>query len=109
MQQTPENALSDIGGEREALPKEVVQMAITHKITLNVVRGNESKTRVLDSGITYIRDKILTYFFGPARQVFLLYPGETVESVVIKEVKNAEGSGSADRCSSTDESYRDGA
>lgn len=99
MQQTQEKVLSHVGRKTESLPEGGGTVAITHKITLNVVRGS-GKERILSSGMTTVRDKILTFLFGPARQVVLLDPGETVTGVVIKEVEDETGnSNTAERSS----------
>lgn len=57
-----------------------------HKITINVADSG-GKSTVLKGAIMTLPTKLVRLLFGGFTQVYLLSPGQTVESVDIKEVK----------------------
>lgn len=59
-------------------------MAIKHKIVINV-SGPQSKTANVK-----LSTRLIKFLFGDFTQVYLLAPGQTVESVDIHEVKKGE-------------------
>ena len=68
-------------------------MAIKHKVIINVTDETGENVEVLRGGRLTLPQKIIKFLFGDYRQVFLLDPGQSVQSVDVKELK--EG-GSAD-------------
>ena len=62
-------------------------MAIKHKVTINVTDENGRNIKVLRGGQITLPQKIIKLLFGDYRQVFLLDPGQSVESVDVKEIK----------------------
>ena len=62
-------------------------MAIKHKVIINVTDEKGDKMEVLRGGQLKLPQKIIKFLFGDYRQVFLLDPGQSVESVDIKEVR----------------------
>ena len=67
-------------------------MGIKHKIVINVSDPQGKKTTVLKGADMTMPARLLRFLFGDFTQVYLLAPGQTVESVAIKEV---EGGGEA--------------
>lgn len=65
-------------------------MTLKHKIIINVSDPNGKKATVLRGADITLPSKLIKFFFGDFTQVYLLAPGQTVESVDVKEVK--EGS-----------------
>jgi len=61
-------------------------MALKHKITINVSDQNERKANVLRGADMKLLSRIVRFLFGDFTQVYLLKPGQTVESVDIREV-----------------------
>ena len=62
-------------------------MAIKHKVIINVTDANGNNVEVLRGGQLTLPQKIIKFLFGDYRQVFLLDPGKSVQSVDVKEVK----------------------
>ena len=61
-------------------------MSITHKILVNVTDAAGKKQTVLSGGLTKLPKRLVQFLFGPAAQVILLTPGQSVSSIVVKEV-----------------------
>ena len=62
-------------------------MAIKHKVIINVSDGTGENVEVLRGGQLTLPQKIIKFLFGDYRQVFLLDPGQSVQSVDVKELK----------------------
>ena len=62
-------------------------MAIKHKIVINVSDPNGRKANVLRGADVKLPTRLLKFLFGDFTQVYLLSPGQTVESVDIREVE----------------------
>ena len=62
-------------------------MAIKHKVVINVTDEKGDKMEVLRGGQLKLPQKIIKFLFGDYRQVFLLDPGQSVQSVDVKELK----------------------
>ncbi len=62
-------------------------MALKHKIIINVSDPNGRKSTVLRGADMRLPSKIIKFLFGDFTQVYLLAPGQTVESVDVKEIK----------------------
>lgn len=62
-------------------------MAIKHKIVINVSDPAGRKANVLKGGEVRLPARLLKFLFGDFTQVYLLSPGQTVESVDIREVE----------------------
>ena len=62
-------------------------MAIKHKVIINVTDETGENVEVLRGGRLTLPQKIIKFLFGDYRQVFLLDPGQSVQSVDVKEVK----------------------
>lgn len=65
-------------------------MGIKHKIVINVSDQEGKKTTVLKGADMTMPARLLRFLFGDFTQVYLLAPGQTIESVAVKEIK--EGS-----------------
>ncbi|MEG0108957.1 MAG: hypothetical protein RR705_08920 [Lachnospiraceae bacterium] len=62
-------------------------MALKHKIIINVSDQKGKKATVLRGADVTLPSRILRFFFGDFTQVYLLAPGQTVQSVDVKEIK----------------------
>lgn len=62
-------------------------MAIKHKIVINVSDPNGRKANVLRGADVKLPARLLKFLFGDFTQVYLLSPGQTAESVDIREVE----------------------
>jgi len=71
-------------------------MAIKHKVIINVSDGTGENVEVLRGGQLTLPQKIIKFLFGDYRQVFLLDPGQSVESVDVKEVRKGGSSNGKD-------------
>ena len=71
-------------------------MAIKHKVIINVYDGTGENVEVLRGGQLTLPQKIIKFLFGDYRQVFLLDPGQSVESVDVKEVRKGGSSNGKD-------------
>ncbi|MEG2935544.1 MAG: hypothetical protein RR844_03540 [Clostridium sp.] len=63
-------------------------MALKHKIIINVSDQKGKKATVLRGADVTLPSRILRFFFGDFTQVYLLAPGQTVQSVDVKEIKD---------------------
>lgn len=61
-------------------------MALKHKITINVTDPNGKKATVLKGADRKLPSRIVRFLFGEFTQVYLLAPGQSVESVDVQEV-----------------------
>lgn len=66
-----------------------------HKITINVTDPNGRKDTLLNGAEMTLPARLVKFLFGDFRQVYLLSPGQTVESVNINEVKKVPEGGEA--------------
>lgn len=62
-------------------------MALKHKIIINVSDPSGKKSTVLRGANMRLPSRIIKFLFGDFTQVYLLAPGQTVESVDVKELK----------------------
>ncbi len=62
-------------------------MAIKHKIVINVSDPDGRKANVLKGADVRLPRRLLKFLFGDFQTVYLLSPGQTVESVDIREIK----------------------
>lgn len=62
-------------------------MTIKHKVIINVADDTGNNVEVLRGGQLTLPQKIIKFLFGDYRQVFLIDPGKSVQSVDVKEVK----------------------
>lgn len=62
-------------------------MAVKHKIVINVFDSSGRKENVLKGADAKLPARLLKFLFGEFTQVYLLSPGQTVESVDIREVE----------------------
>lgn len=58
-----------------------------HKVVINIKDEDEQKTNVIKGAVRWLPSRIIKFLFGEYRQVYLLDPGKTVDSVNIKEIK----------------------
>ncbi|MBS5369954.1 hypothetical protein [Phascolarctobacterium faecium] len=62
-------------------------MAVKHKVTINVSDHNGGSTMVLQGAKMKLSERIIRFFFGEFTQVYLLKPGQSVESVDVRELR----------------------
>ena len=67
-------------------------MALKHRIVINVSDPHGKKTTVLRGAHMRLPARIVRFLFGDFTQVYLLAPGQTVESVDVREVKGGVSS-----------------
>ena len=65
-------------------------MAIKHRIVINVSDRDGRKANVLKGADVKLPVRLLRFLFGDFTQVYLLSPGQTVESVDIREIGEGE-------------------
>lgn len=61
-----------------------------HKVVINVSEPNGKKKQVLKAAQRTLPKRIVQWLFGEYTQVYLLKPGQTIESVDVKEVQKGE-------------------
>lgn len=61
-------------------------MALKHRIRINIT-DEKSKTKVLEGADRRLPMRLLRFLFGEFTTVYLLSPGQSVESVEVHEVK----------------------
>lgn len=62
-------------------------MAVKHKVTINISDASGGKSTVLRGANMKLPARIIQFLFGDFTQVYLLKPGQTVESVDVREIK----------------------
>ena len=62
-------------------------MALKHRITINVTDPHGNTGTVLKGADVRLPARLIRFLFGDFTQVYLLKPGQSVESVDVKEVK----------------------
>ena len=62
-------------------------MALKHKVVINVSDSGGRKRNVLKGADMKLPARLVRFLFGDFTQVYLLAPGQTVESVYIKAVR----------------------
>ncbi len=62
-------------------------MALKHKIVINVTDAKGKNATVLRGAERSLPQRLVRFLFGDYTQVYLLSPGQTVDSVDIREVK----------------------
>lgn len=62
-------------------------MALKHKIVINVSDPEGRTANVLRGASVRLPARLVRFLFGDFTQVYLLAPGQTVESVDVHEVK----------------------
>lgn len=77
-------------GKEIPTEREVMAMALKHKVVINVSDSGGRKTNVLKGAEMKLSARLLRFLFGEFTQVYLLAPGQTVESVDIREVREGE-------------------
>jgi len=65
-------------------------MNLKHKVSICVTRPDGGRTAVLKGGSRTLRSKLLSLLFGDKVGVIVVTPGETVETVEIKELRGGE-------------------
>jgi hypothetical protein len=62
-------------------------MGLRHKVTINVAKPGGIRDPVLKSGTRKIRSRLLDLLFGEKVGVIVITPGDSVETVEIKEIR----------------------
>jgi hypothetical protein len=62
-------------------------MALRHKVTINVATPGGIRAPVLRSGKASIHKRLLNLLFGEKAGLIVITPGDSVETVEIREVK----------------------
>lgn len=58
-----------------------------HKVCINIAKPGGTLTPVIRSGTVQIRKRLLDFFFGQQVNVLVLSPGDSVQTVEIRELK----------------------
>ena len=69
------------------MQKERCLMALKHKVIINVSDPRGRKVNVLKGADRRLPARLLRFLFGDYTQVYLLSPGQTIESVDVREVE----------------------
>lgn len=64
-------------------------MGMKHRIRINV-SSEDGKKKVLEGADRRLPQRLLRWLFGEFSTVYLLKPGETIESVEVHEIKESE-------------------
>ncbi|QZO76319.1 hypothetical protein HIF96_08520 [Helcococcus kunzii] len=58
-----------------------------HRVVVNVSNSKGQKRKVLEAAEMSLPKRIVRFLFGDFTQIYLLKPGDQIESVDIKEIK----------------------
>ena len=64
-------------------------MSLKHKVTINVTKPGGIRDPVLKSGSRSLRERFCRLLFGEEVRIMVVSPGDSVETVEIREVKGA--------------------
>jgi hypothetical protein len=67
-------------------------MSLKHRVTINVAGPGGLKNSVIESGRKTMRSKLLDFLFGEKVSLLVVTPGDTVETVEIREIRKGGGS-----------------
>lgn len=62
-------------------------MGLKHKVTINVAKSGGEKNPVIQSSQKTIRSRLLNWLLGKNIDLLVVTPGDSVETVEIKEIK----------------------
>lgn len=62
-------------------------MSLKHKVCINIAHPSGSHNPVIKSGTMQLRKRLLDFLFGEKVNVLVLTPGDSVETVEIRELK----------------------
>jgi hypothetical protein len=62
-------------------------MSLKHKVTINVAKSGGERSPVIESSRMTIRTRMLDLLFGKKASLLVITPGDSVETVEIKEIK----------------------
>ncbi len=62
-------------------------MGLKHKVCVNIAETDGMPTQVIRSGTLQIRRRLIDLLFGQKVNVLVLSPGDTVQTVEIRELK----------------------
>lgn len=60
-----------------------------HEVNIIVSKSDGGEQSVIRTRKCRVREWLIRRLFGDAREIFVLNPGETVETVAIREIKRA--------------------
>lgn len=61
-------------------------MKLKHRVRINVTDDVGNKQIVLQGGIRHLPRKIVKWLFGENTEILVLTPGQSIESVEIREI-----------------------
>ena len=61
-------------------------MTLKHRVCINVTDADGSRERVLKGGTLSLPRKIARWLFGDPTEILVLTPGQSVQSVEIREI-----------------------
>lgn len=62
-------------------------MSFKHKVTINVAKPGGGRSPVIQSSRQTLRSKLLDLLFGKKVSLLVITPGDSVETVEIKEIR----------------------
>ncbi|WP_366923847.1 hypothetical protein MFMK1_000763 [Metallumcola ferriviriculae] len=62
-------------------------MSLKHKVTINVTKPGGDRKPVIESSKKTVRSKMLDWLLGKNLNLLVITPGDSVETVEIKELK----------------------
>ena len=62
-------------------------MSLKHRVTIKVAKPGEEVGQVIESGRKTIRSKMLDLLLGKKVNLLVITPGDSVETVEIKEIR----------------------
>ena len=62
-------------------------MSLKHKVTIKVAKPGGEAGQVIESGRKTIRSKMLDLLFGKKANLLVITPGDSVETVEIREIR----------------------
>lgn len=77
-------------GVNETLQKGEKAMSLKHRVCINIAHPSGNPNPIIESGTMQIRKRLLNFLFGEKVNVLGPTPGDSVETVEIRELKGGE-------------------
>lgn len=85
----PRLHISEDGKPSKYLIKEALEMLKKHRVRINIKDEGGDNQRVLEGADIRLPSRIVRWLFGDFTTVYLLKPGQSIESVEVHELNTA--------------------
>lgn len=84
------SSIANLQRGKKSLHERREKMELKHKISINIANESAPPAQVLKSGTMQIRKKLLNFLLGEQVNVLVVAPGDSVQTVEIRELKGEQ-------------------